>query len=75
MQVATLTILLDNHCINHVLHLFKRIVIDFFVLLAKKSIINFLKVDYTFFPLDNKLNEICYELFDLPKKAFTLVCV
>ena len=75
MQVVTLTILLDNHCINHVLHLFKRIVIDFFVLPAKKSIMNFLKVDYTFFLLVTKLNEIYYELFDWTEKAFTLVCV
>ena len=51
MVVVISTILLDNHCINHVLHLFKRIVIDFFVPLAKKSIMNFLKEDYMCFVL------------------------
>ena len=38
-------------------------------------IMNFLKEDYTFFPLVTKLNEIYYELFDWTEKAFTLVCV
>ena len=67
MVVVISTVLLDNRCINHVLHLFKRIVIDFFVPLAKKSIMNFLKEDYMCFVLHTsvKINEICHELFDM----------
>ena len=47
-DVAKPRILVDSHCINHVLHLFKGVIIDFFVVPVKKSIMNFLKEDYMF---------------------------